>query len=150
MLLIQKSITHGRKDEHNYLDLLFFPDHIIKRRRKKIVVNKRSYSSHNTSPLLVLESVESQHYLGTALLNYLDSSDYCLACRVMQNIISLAGQKWGSKSKRSKRTIIEVAGQRQNEGVEGRGLDCNQFQKQQTIVDRQNGCLGGRGRMGGI
>ena len=56
----------------------------------------------------------------------------------------------GFQKQTIKRTIIEVAGQRQNEGVEGRGLDCNQFQKQQTIVDRQNGCLGGRGRMGGI
>jgi len=39
----------------------------------------------------ILESVESRHYLGTALLNYLDSSDYCLTCRVMENIINLAG-----------------------------------------------------------
>jgi len=38
-----------------------------------------------------LESVDSRHYLGTALLNYLDSSDYCLSCQAMQNLIHLSG-----------------------------------------------------------
>ena len=35
--------------------------------------------------------MESGHYLSTALLNYIDSSDYCVACTALQNIIKLAG-----------------------------------------------------------
>jgi len=40
-----------------------------------------------------LDSMESGHYLSTALLNYIDSSDYCVACTALQNIIKLAGVK---------------------------------------------------------
>lgn len=38
----------------------------------------------------VLENVKSRHYLASALLNYLDSSDYLLACTAMRNLLLLS------------------------------------------------------------
>ncbi len=39
----------------------------------------------------VLENVKSRHYLASALLNYLDSPDYLLACSAMRNLLILTG-----------------------------------------------------------
>jgi hypothetical protein len=43
----------------------------------------------------VLENVKSRHYLASALLNYLDSPDYLLACTAMRNLLILTGRYRG-------------------------------------------------------
>ena len=35
--------------------------------------------------------MKSKHYLATALLNYLDSSDYYISCQALKNLINISG-----------------------------------------------------------
>jgi len=61
--------------------------------RSSSMINLHQIETLALNVKTALERVESKHYLGTALLNYLDSSDYCLSCRAMQNLISVSGLK---------------------------------------------------------
>ncbi|XP_023342087.1 protein FAM160B1 isoform X2 [Eurytemora carolleeae] len=59
--------------------------------RSSSMINLKQVDCLALNVIKALGEVRSKHYLATALLNYLDSPDYFISCRAMQNLINISG-----------------------------------------------------------